>query len=451
MEENLNNNLEEIEESVPNTCESDTISEEQTEESCEFDTTYEEQETTAQVEKPITQNDEPIVKKNKSNKKEPFFIFFSIALIVLAVACTACGYAISQLFYLAKEINSTPQENVQITDSISVQVNSNVAEIVEKTMPAMVSVNTKITYTQSYFFGEQTYEGDGAGTGIIIQNTDSEIVVVTNSHVIEGSKSIEINFCDNSTVPAVLKSYDKENDIALISVKREDIKEETLEKIKVAQLGNSNSLKLGEPVIAIGNSLGYGQTVTVGVVSAVNRIVKDNNGSSRKMIQTDAAINPGNSGGALLNMAGQVIGINESKIVDETVDGVGFAIPISYAKDIIWELEKVKTRYAVEESERGRIGIQVIRISEDAMQYYGMPQGIYISRIESNSPAEKAGLIVGDVIYQINSQKVESPDDMINELKYYRAGEKINIKYKRMSDGVYVEKDTNIVLAEIDD
>ena len=347
---------------------------------------------------------------------------------------------------------STPTEKDK-TESKEIVSNNQVADVVEANMPAMVSINTK--YTQkgySFFGGVIEQEASASGSGIIISSDEEELLILTNSHVINGAQSVSIVFCDEKEVDAIVKSYDEEKDLAIVSVPIKNIEKETMEAIKFVTLGDSDSLKLGEQVVAIGNSLGYGQTVTVGYVSALGREVSSNDGYTRKLIQTDAAINPGNSGGALLNMKGELVGINESKIADASVDGVGFAIPVSSVKEAITNLSKVETRETVPEAERGALGVKGVSVSEEAKTYYNMPAGAYVSEVTKDSAAEKAGIIKGDIITQVDETKVGTFESLASQIAKYRAGEKVTIKYLRNTkDSTWEEQTAEVVLDKMAD
>jgi len=272
---------------------------------------------------------------------------------------------------------------------------------------------------------------------------------VTNNHVVEDTKDLSVVFIDNEEVKAAIKGRDSDNDIAIIAVKLADIKPETIEKIAVAQMGDSDELKVGQGVVAIGNALGYGQSVTVGYVSAVDREVTTKDSSIKNLLQTDAAINPGNSGGALLNMSGEVIGINTAKYASTEVEGMGYAIPISKVKDIIADLSSKETRSdKVDEAKQGYLGIQGKNIGEEVAEAYDMPRGVYVYKIVENSSAANSDLREKDIITKIDAQSVKSMEDLKDILSYYQSGEKIKLTVQRLNDSTYEEKEIEITLSD---
>ena len=270
---------------------------------------------------------------------------------------------------------------------------TDVSSIAEKAMPSLVAINDTMTVEQNNFFGmPQTYQAQSSGSGIIIGENDTELLIVTNNHVVQDTVSLKITFVDDAAVDAAVKGTDTDTDLAVISVPLDQIPQETKEKIAVARLGDSDGLKVGQGVIAIGNALGYGQSVTVGYVSALNREIKTSDGNARVLLQTDAAINPGNSGGALLNMKGEVIGINAAKYSSTEVEGIGYAIPVSGVQDILDELMNRKTRSEVAEEKRGYLGIQGTTVDEDAAAAFGMPKGVYVYKILKDGAAADSQL-----------------------------------------------------------
>ena len=271
-------------------------------------------------------------------------------------------------------------------------------------------------------------------------------MIVSNNHVVEGADSLEVTFIDGTTAKASIKGLDSDMDLGVIAVPLESLSEETKASITVAALGDSNSLKLGTPVIAIGNALGFGQSVTTGIVSALDREITYDDGTTGKFIQTDAAINQGNSGGALLNINGEVIGINSSKIGGSMVEGMGYAIPISSASPIVAELMERETRVKVSEEEMGYMGITMQDVSEQVIQMYGMPKGVFVYAVEEGSPAAQAGIKRGDIIVKFDRSKVFSYTDIQENMQYYKAGETINITVKRASGGEYESIDITLTL-----
>lgn len=283
------------------------------------------------------------------------------------------------------------------------------------------------------------------GSGIIIGKNDEELLIVSNNHVVADADTLSVGFIDNQAYEAVVKGTDAENDLAVIAVKLSDISEDTMSKIKVATVGDSDSLKVGEQVVAIGNALGYGQSVTTGIVSATNRQVGDSK-SENGFIQTDAAINPGNSGGALLNMQGEVIGINSAKYSSTEVEGMGYAIPISKAQNIIDTLMTKKTRTQVADTEQGYLGVQIKNIDAATSQQLGMPQGVFIYKIVEGGAASKSDLREKDIITKFDGQSIKTYDDLTNMLKYYEGGTTVTVTVQSLENGQYVERNVDITL-----
>ncbi|MCR4792082.1 MAG: trypsin-like peptidase domain-containing protein [Lachnospiraceae bacterium] len=325
---------------------------------------------------------------------------------------------------------------------------TDITEVVERTMPSMVSITETYKITTNYWGQTYTQEAGASGSGIIIGETADEYIIVTNNHVIEDADEMTVTFINGEEAEAHLKGTDATVDIAVISVLKTDLTSDTLATICVAELGDSESLVLGQNVIAIGNALGYGQSVTTGIVSALNREITTQTGYTYECIQTDAAINPGNSGGALLNMAGQVIGINQSKSGGSAVEGMGYAIPISSVKDVINELMGRDTLVAVDEDDMGYIGIYMQEVTPEIAQYYNMPQGVYVSELVSGGGAENAGIRVGDIIVAIDGNKAITNDGMKRLLKYYAAGDDVEITFMRNEDGEYTEHTVTVTLGE---
>lgn len=326
-------------------------------------------------------------------------------------------------------------------------ITNDVSAIVEKAMPSVVAINSVMEYqTQNWFGQPQVYQGKGSGSGIIVGESDTELLIVTNNHVVEGAKTIGVVFTDNESVEANIKGTDSENDLAVVAVALDKIADSTKSKIAVATLGDSDSLKVGQGVIAIGNALGYGQSVTVGYVSALDREVKTDEQTTRNLLQTDAAINPGNSGGALLNMQGEVIGINSAKYSSTEVEGMGYAIPISKVHDIIDDLMTKKTRVQIEEAKQGYLGIQGTDIDSSASTLYGMPQGIYIYKIMDDGAAASSDLKEKDIITKFDGQSVRSMAELKNMLTYYAGGDTVQVTVQTLSDGQYVERQVELTL-----
>ena len=336
--------------------------------------------------------------------------------------------------------------NAKLTTSTST-VTSDVSDIVENTLPSIVSItNMSVQEVQNFFGGISQQESESAGSGIIISQNDSELLVVTNNHVVEGSDTLTVTFNDGNSVEAQIKGTDSARDLAVVAVPLDKISDDTMNAIKVATLGDSDSLKVGEPAIAIGNALGYGQSVTTGIVSATGRTI---DGFDGEYIQTDAAINPGNSGGALLNANGEVIGINSAKINSSAVEGMGFAIPISDASDVIQNLMNKETRSKVSDEERGYLGIKGYDVSEEGAQMYNMPTGVYVKEVMSGGGAEKAGLTKGSIITGFEGSSISSRSSLQEQLQYYKAGEEVTLTVQIPDkNGEYTEKDIKVTLGK---
>lgn len=347
------------------------------------------------------------------------------------------------------KVNITPSVSESITVANTNQVTvvtSDYTEIVEQVMPAMVSIlNTAVT--QSQYWG-QVYETEEqySGSGIIIAENGEELLIATNYHVIADATKLEVNFIDGSIVEAQVKGTDADMDLAVISIQLSKIDDATKDAIVIARMGDSDALKLGESVIAIGNALGYGQSVTAGYVSALNREVTMQDGSVGVFIQTDAAINPGNSGGALLNVKGEVIGINSSKIGGSYVEGMGYAIPITAAQPIIGDLMNKETRYKVDEI--GYMGTSLMTITDEQAYMYDFPQGIFVRGVETGSPAEKAGVLKGDIIVNFDGDRVTNYDELLAVMQYYGPGSEVSLTVMRATMGKYEEVELKITLGQ---
>lgn len=362
-------------------------------------------------------------------------------------------------------ISNTVSAQVTKTEIATTTV-TDVTEVVKAVMPSVVSVNNKYVETTSFWGQEYSSEAVSTGSGIIVGQNDTELLLVTNYHVIASAEELTVQFCDGEQAQAQTKGSDSDKDLAVIAVQLEDIEDETMEAIAISTLGDSNALTVGEPVIAIGNALGYGQSVTTGVVSALNRAImmengyesgnygyfEDNSTGDKEIntfIQTDAAINPGNSGGALLNIKGEVIGINSNKIGGSAVEGMGYAIPISDAQPIIEDLMSKETRLKVDEEDKGYLGITGVDVVDEYSEIYGMPKGVYVSSVSEGTGAYEAGLIKGDIITALNGEEVESMDDLKNELSYYSAGETVELTIMQGSPTGYQAKNVSVTLGEV--
>lgn len=322
---------------------------------------------------------------------------------------------------------------------------SDVADIADNAMPSVVSItNMSVQQVQSFFGGIQERESQSAGSGIIIGQNDKELLIVTNNHVVEGSDTLTVSFIDEESVEANVKGTDAGKDLAIIAVELDKIKNSTMEKIAVATLGDSEQIQVGEEAIAIGNALGYGQSVTRGIISATGRSI---DGIDSSLIQTDAAINPGNSGGALLNAKGEVIGINTAKAAMNAVEGMGYAIPVSEARETIETLMNRETRTKVAENERGYLGIRGEDVSQDISQMYNMPTGVYIAESIKGGGADRAGITKGSVITALNGISVTGMESLQEQLQYYKIGEKVTVTVQVPgNDGEYKSQDVDVVL-----
>ena len=346
-----------------------------------------------------------------------------------------------------------------------------VAGVAQAAMPSVVAITTvSIQEISSFFgfYGRRAYPTTGTGSGIIVGENDTELLIATNNHVVEGATTLSVCFIGNDVlsaeeetqslatsdgdinvedaVTAKIKGTDEDNDLAVIAVTKKDIPEDTMNQIKIAQIGSSDDLVVGEQVVAIGNALGYGQSVTSGWVSALNRSISMDNGANAELIQTDAAINPGNSGGALLNLRGELIGINSAKYADNAVEGMGYAIPISKAKPILEDLMNRKTRDKVEEGQAAYLGARMSDLSVEAIQMYNMPAGAFVTYVAPGDPAEAAGIHKGDIIVKLDGQKISGRDDLIEKLEYYAAGETVTFIVARAGDGEYTETSIEVTL-----
>ena len=362
-------------------------------------------------------------------------------------ANTLLPYQSSQVNETIGQTTQIPAANTSTTSSNGVVI-EDVSAIVDATLPSVVSItNTQVYQSNTWFGQSQTYEAQSSGSGIIVGQNDSELLIVTNNHVVSDSEGLTVTFADESTADAAIKGTDSEADLAVIAVPLDKISADTKDKIKAATLGDSDSLKMGQGVIAIGNALGLGQSVTVGHVSALNREIKVDD-ATKTVIQTDAAINPGNSGGALLNSKGEVIGINEAKYADTSVEGVGYAIPISKAKDIIDDLMTRTTKIAVSESEQGYLGIQLQNIDESMAKMYGMPQGVYVYKIMEDSAAAGSDLHEKDIITNLDGEKISNYADLAKLLTYYKSGDTVTLTVQSLVNGSYQEREVQLTLKQ---
>lgn len=402
-------------------------------------------------------------KKHKKNKSSFLKKIIAAAFLGIVFAGTVGGtlhfitkkYPINinkETVVIGKSQALKEEVSVDTENLISNSFIGDVSSIVEKAMPSVVAIKTKTKMSVYTWFGNtREYETESSGSGIIIGKNDNELLVVTNNHVVENSESLSLMFIDGKEAKATVKGGDSEADIAVLAVALADIDEETRKEIEIASLGDSDSLKVGQGVVAIGNALGYGQSVTVGYVSALNRDVYLDDGTTRKLLQTDAAINPGNSGGALLNAKGEVIAINSAKYSSTSVEGMGYAIPVNDVGELIENLSLRKTRNLVDEKEQGYIGIQGQNIDATMSETYDIPVGVYIYRIVENSAAFNSELKEKDVITHLDGQRIKNMQELKMALEYYKAGEKIKVKVQRLDGSEYKEKEIEVVLSKRED
>ena len=385
------------------------------------------------------------------------------AALALVFGLVAGGVMIGVNYASGKVLGTTNAGNVQASlttgDDSTVQptaisssyVATDVSDIVDEVMPSIVAItNVSQTEYQSFWGQSKTYESTSCGSGIIVSQDKEYLYVATNNHVVEGANSLTVTFANDDTVSAEIKGTDPSTDLAVVKVALSSIKDDTMSAIKVATLGSSDTLKVGESCIAIGNALGYGQSVTTGVISALNREVSVSDSSSStnytaELIQTDAAINPGNSGGALLNTAGEVIGINSVKYSDTSVEGIGYAIPMDTAKPII---EELITKEKVDESNSAYLGIVGVDVTSDVAKTYNMPTGVYVAQVMEGAAAEQAGIQKGDIITKFDGKDVTSMEELSSNMQYYAAGTTVDVVIERSSNGQYEEQTISVTLGK---
>lgn len=420
--------------------------------------------------------------QNSFQKKAGATIALAVIFgLVAAVVFQAANFAADRFLNTGKssvQIKTTDSVDLQETASddstadkvLSDSENGTVAAVAQASMPSVVAITTVSVQEIPSFFGYSShqYKSASTGSGIIVGDNDDELLIATNNHVVDGATTLSVCFIgddvanaetetvnagDNGdlnvedAVSAKIKGTDADNDLAVVAVKKSDIPEDTLNQIKIAQIGSSDDLAVGQQVVAIGNALGYGQSVTSGWISALNRTISTDDGTnSTGLIQTDAAINPGNSGGALLNMKGELIGINSAKYADSAVEGMGYAIPISKAKPILEELMNRETREKVDSSKKGYLGVSLASLTTEAIEMYNMPTGAFVRNVENDSPAQEAGICKGDIIVKFDGQKVSDGDDLLDKLQYYKSGEKIEAVIARATNGEYEENTIELTL-----
>lgn len=423
-------------------------------------------------------------RRNQNSFHKKAWATIALAVIfglVAAVVFQAANFAADRFLNTGKssvQIKTTDSVDLQETaldDSTADKVlsdseNGTVAAVAQASMPSVVAITTVSVQEIPSFFGYSShqYKSASTGSGIIVGDNDDELLIATNNHVVDGATTLSVCFIgddvanaetetvnagDNGdlnvedAVSAKIKGTDADNDLAVVAVKKSDIPEDTLNQIKIAQIGSSDDLAVGQQVVAIGNALGYGQSVTSGWISALNRTISTDDGTnSTGLIQTDAAINPGNSGGALLNMKGELIGINSAKYADSAVEGMGYAIPISKAKPILEELMNRETREKVDSSKKGYLGVSLANLTTEAIEMYNMPTGAFVRSVEDDSPAQVAGICKGDIIVKFDGQKVSDGDDLLDKLQYYKSGEKIEAVIARATNGEYEENTIELTL-----
>lgn len=420
--------------------------------------------------------------QNSFQKKAGTTIALAVIFgLVAAVVFQAANFAADRFLNTGKssvQIKTTDSVDLQETASddstadkvLSDSENGTVAAVAQASMPSVVAITTVSVQEIPSFFGysSRQYKSASTGSGIIVGDNDDELLIATNNHVVDGATTLSVCFIgddvanaetetvnagDNGdlnvedAVSAKIKGTDADNDLAVVAVKKSDIPEDTLNQIKIAQIGSSDDLAVGQQVVAIGNALGYGQSVTSGWISVLNRTISTDDGmNSTGLIQTDAAINPGNSGGALLNMKGELIGINSAKYADSAVEGMGYAIPISKAKPILEELMNRETREKVDSNKKGYLGVSLANLTTEAIEMYNMPTGAFVRNVEDDSPAQEAGICKGDIIVKFDGQKVSDGDDLLDKLQYYKSGEKIEAVIARATNGEYEENTVELTL-----
>ncbi len=393
-------------------------------------------------------------------KRKTVISLLCAGVLTVSAATGLIGFADSDT--AEKETSSEKTVELVSADLDTAEVSTDgtitgVSDVAAAVMPAVVSITNKSVqevqtmygYGFGYGYGDgqtQTYESVSAGSGIIIGQNDTELLICTNNHVVEDATELSVGFVDDEVYEAVIKGTDAANDLAVIAVNLDDISDSTMDAIKIAEIGDSDDLVVGQQVVAIGNALGYGQSVTTGIVSALNRTI-DIDGYQADLIQTDAAINPGNSGGALLDMQGRVIGINSAKAAASGVEGMGYAIPISNAKSILEDLMNRKTRTeTVDEEDAAFIGISGQGVSDEMSELYGIPQGIYLTEVQEDSPAAEAGLKKGDIITKFDGSSVTTMSELKEMLAYYAAGEEVQVTIKRQNGSEYEEQKITLTL-----
>ncbi len=415
---------------------------------------------------------EPVVEKPKKKKGGRKILVILLCVILGGAAAGSAFFGLLKLTSSPESTHTVKQNNERKDETEPVQISGterpdnlgidmqtgtsyDLSALVEKTMPSLVSItNQSVQEVENFFsfFGygnaPSTQEVTSLGSGVIVRQTDDELLIVTNAHVVDGANTLTVSFYDNESYEAYIKGSDSDVDIALIGVKLSDLKESTLDSIAFADFGDSDSIKVGQQVMAIGNALGYGQSVTTGIISALHRT---NNTTTSELIQTDAAINSGNSGGALFNMQGEIIGINNSKPASATVDGMGYAIPAASVIPLVEEYSTKTAREKVSEEEAAYLGIVGQDVDSSIEKAYGIPQGIYIQNILKDSPVDAAGVLQGYVMVKFDGTTVTSMDKLKSLITYYSAGEKVDIVFMVNENGSYTEKQVTVTLGKASD
>lgn len=420
------------------------------------------------IDVPQPENGKRKQKKDRKEKK-PMSLGkkWGMVLAMGAVFGIVAGGVFTGTAMIGTRLTGSAQSNVTIPTTVtstSSGQESNAAEsgmsvkdVAASAMPSLVAISTMTVEEVQTFFGIASQEVPASGTGVIVGQNEEELLIATNNHVVSGAQQLSVTFIDDATIEGQIKGTDEANDLAVVAVKLSDIPEDTLSQIKVAVMGDSDALEVGEQVVAIGNALGSGQSVTSGYVSALNRDITSTDETtgqettSEDLIQTDAAINPGNSGGALLNMNGELIGINEAKYSSTEVEGMGFAIPISKAEPILQNLMSLTTRYKVDEENASYIGITMQDVESSVSETYGIPSGVRIESVVEGGPADEAGIKKGDILTGFDGRTVTNASGLKEILSYYAAGETVEITVERADDGEYVEKTLTLTLGSADD
>jgi len=413
---------------------------------------------------PNNSHKQPKQKRPKNKKQGGFGPFVGKTVAAALIFGLVGGGVFTGVSYVGTRALPTSSSSAKLTNASSSAKQTStsgsatdipdVSSIVEDVMPSIVAITNTGTVTYNSFFGKQSQQSQSCGSGIIVSEDDDYLYIATNNHVVADSEELTVQFNDDSVVKAEIRGTDPDDDLAVVRVKKSDMGSDTYSAIKIATIGDSASTEVGSPAIAIGNALGYGQSVTTGIVSALNRTVTTQDSTTgetvtnNNLIQTDAAINPGNSGGALLNMKGELIGINSARYASAEVEGMGYAIPVATAQPILDNLMTRETRDVVSEDEAGYLGVSVQDVSEEASSYYGIPSGAYLAAVEENGAAAKAGIKQGDIITKFDGLSISSASELKNTIAYYKEGETVDVTYMRANNGEYEEHTVSVTLAK---